>query len=108
MDPPALTPFHSDGYGTLYTSATARFTRYFGYTYPEVVDWGVNATQLSSNVRTALNKLYNPTGSISTRSVPQKYKRHSDVTRPYPGPNTTTSKSSTGEYQYFVNIQVDR
>lgn len=106
---PALTPFHSDGYGTLYTSATARSTRPFGYTYPEVVDWGVNATQLASNVRTALNSLYNPTGSISTRSIPHKhYKRYDHSTGLHHPPNATTSRSSTREYQYFVNIQVDR
>lgn len=61
-----LTPFHSDTRGTFYTSATARKTLTFGYTYPEVVDWGVSAAQLSANVRVAINKLYNPKGTIST------------------------------------------
>jgi tyrosinase len=64
-----LTPFHSDTKGTFYTSVTARSTRSFGYTYPEVVDWGVTAAQLTANVRKAINKLYNPTNAISTRQV---------------------------------------
>ena len=62
-----LTPFHSDTGGTLYTSATARSTRSFGYTYPEVQDWNVSAQQLSSNVRAAVNALYNPNGGTSAQ-----------------------------------------
>ena len=84
-----LTPFHSDTLGTLYTSATVRSTRPFGYTYPEVVDWAVNATQLSSNTRTALNNLYNPSGSIS----PDKH------TAPY---------TNASDYQYYINIRVPK
>ncbi|KAL9102921.1 MAG: hypothetical protein Q9163_001981 [Psora crenata] len=93
----ALTPFHSDNNSTLYTSTTARYTRTFGYTYPEVIDWGVSPAQLSANVRTNLNKLYNPTGSIAIK------KRAMDTSRtpPYPFPNIT-------DYQYFVNIRVDK
>lgn len=92
----ALTPFHSDSMGTLYTSATARSTRAFGYTYPEVVDWGVNATQLSANTRAALNNLYNPTGSISTRSLSTKRD------------NSTAPYSNTTEYEYYINIRVPK
>ena len=93
-----LTPFHSDNVGTLYTSATARSTRPFGYTYPEVVDWGLlNATQLASNTRAAINKLYNPTGSISTRSL--SITRRDDPAAPY---------TNTTAYEYYVNIRVPK
>lgn len=92
----SLTPFHSDTVGTLYTSATARLTRPFGYAYPEVVDWGVNASQLSSNTRAAINKLYNPTGSVSTRSLFNKRDNH---TAPY---------TNVTEYRYYVNIRVPK
>lgn len=92
-----LTPFHSDGLGTLYTSVTVRSTRPFGYTYPEVVDWGVNATQLSTNTRTAINDLYNPSGSISTRSLFAKRDGH---TEPY--------TNITEEYHYYINIRVPK
>ena len=91
-----LTPFHSDTLGTLYTSATVRSTRPFGYTYPEVVDWAVNATQLSSNTRAALNNLYNPSGSISTRSLFDKRDKH---TAPY---------TNASDYQYYINIRVPK
>lgn len=91
-----LTPFHSDSMGTLYTSATARSTRTFGYTYPEVVDWGVNATQLSSNTRAALNKLYNPTNTIATRSL---FNKRDEPTAPY---------TNITEYEYYINIRVPK
>ncbi|KAL2041570.1 hypothetical protein N7G274_005952 [Stereocaulon virgatum] len=97
-----LTPFHSNYNGTLYTSKTARYTRHFGYSYPEVVDWGINATQLSSNTRANLNNLYNPTGSIATR--PLLHKR-SNGTAPCARSNATTEVI---EYQYSINIRVDK
>jgi tyrosinase len=96
----ALTPLHSDSEGTLYTSATVRSTRTFGYSYPEVVDWGVNFTQLSSNVRANVNKLYNPTGRIAARSLRPRF---SNTTHEY---NNATN--ATTDYQYFVNIQLDK
>ena len=92
----SLTPFHSDAGNTLYTSTTARYTRAFGYTYPEIVDWGVNTTQLSSNVRTNLNKLYNPAGGKAA-------KRGISA-----GPKHTDTVSNTTYHQYFVNIRVDK
>ncbi|KAF6229867.1 hypothetical protein HO133_004204 [Letharia lupina] len=92
----SLTPFHSDSAGTLYTSASVRSTRPFGYTYPEVVDWGVNASQLSSNTRTAFNKLYNPSGSLPTRSLLDK---RDDPTAPH---------TNATEYEYSINIRVPK
>ena len=86
----ALTPFHAGDGKTMYTSATAQSTRPFGYSYPEVVDWGVSVNQLSSNVRANVNALYNPTGSISTRSKA----------------NTLTPNAAN--HQWFVNIRVDK
>ena len=56
----SLTPFHSNTAGTLYTSTTARYTKYFGYSYPEVVDWGVDPATLSSTVTAIVNSIYNP------------------------------------------------
>ena len=88
-----LTPFHSDNSGTLYTSATARSIRLFGYSYPEIQDWGVNASQLSANVRKAINALYSAPGSTS--------KRDSNSGTAVPSPNSM-------DYQWFVNIRVDR
>ncbi|KAL8670721.1 MAG: hypothetical protein Q9168_004748 [Polycauliona sp. 1 TL-2023] len=47
---------------------TAWSTRQFGYTYPEIIDWGVNKSQLASNVKTRINELYNPSKSTSKRA----------------------------------------
>lgn len=94
--PSALTPFHSDDAGTLYTSETARYTRTFGYTYPEIIDWNVNSSQLSSNVRTKLNALYNPTGEATKRSSPMK---RAKAAAQYP---------NAANHQWFVNIRVDK
>ncbi len=65
----ALTPFHSDAGTALYTSANVRSTRSFGYTYPEVRDWGVTAAQLSANTRAAVKQLYDPNNRFSPRGV---------------------------------------
>lgn len=96
-DPPltcaALTPFHSDRSDTLYTSATARSISSFGYSYPEIQDWGVNASQLSANVRKAINALYNPASSIAKRDSKS---------------GTAVSSPNSMDYQWFVNIGVDR
>lgn len=53
-----LFPFRTEGTNTFHTSATVRDMKTFGYSYPEIVDWGVSATQLASNVRTEVNRIY--------------------------------------------------
>ncbi|MCJ1262196.1 hypothetical protein MMC22_002066 [Lobaria immixta] len=90
-----LTPFHSNDDGTLYTSTTARSTRTFGYTYPEVIDWNVNSSQLASNVRTRFNALYNPFRNDTLSSL----KKRSKVAAQY---------LNATDHQWFVNIRVDR
>lgn len=92
----ALTPFHASDGGTLYTSATVRSTRPFGYSYPEIVDWGVTTAQLSSDVRAKFNALYNPTGSISARATSSESQ------------NTTDMTSNGASHQWMVNIRVDK
>jgi len=91
----ALTPFHSDTSGLLYTSLTARSTRPFGYTYTELIDWGISPSQLATNARTALNQLYNPQGSLSRR-------RSLNASSP-----TTAHTANAMNHQYFVNIKVN-
>jgi tyrosinase len=92
----ALTPFRADDSGTFYTAATARSTRPFGYSYPEIEDWGVSESQLTSEVRRRVNALYNPTGSIAARSTTLKRSNITDVT------------SNGADHQWLVNIRVDR
>jgi len=93
-----LTPFHSDTKGTFYTSATARKTFTFGYSYPEVVDWNVSTTQLSTNVKIAINKLYNPKGAISTRSR---------ITRGMDIEERAVVSINDAKYQWAINIRSD-
>lgn len=75
----ALLPFHADA-NNFWTASTARSTREFGYTYPEIIDWGVDAETLANNVRTKVNELYNPPTRASRRSL-QTYK-YTNSTRP--------------------------
>lgn len=95
-----LTPFHSDTGGTFYTSATARKTLTFGYSYPEVVDWNVTADQLSKNVRSAINKLYNPKGTIPTS------KRSRIARGMEPEPKGVVNTNEVG-YQWAINLRSD-
>ena len=85
-----MTPFHSNAANALYTSQNALSTRNFGYSYPEVVDWGVTSAQLSSNVKTTVNNIYGPNAPKRRRDL--KDRRALD---------TKTN------YQYFVNIKFD-
>ncbi|KAL9617896.1 MAG: hypothetical protein Q9160_007323 [Pyrenula sp. 1 TL-2023] len=57
------------GTNTFHTPASARATKTFGYTYPEIVDWGVSTSKLRSNVIAAVNKLYNSAAATGTSSV---------------------------------------
>ncbi|RDI89614.1 hypothetical protein Vi05172_g503 [Venturia inaequalis] len=61
-----LLPFRSQG-SEFHTSATVRDMKDFGYSYPEIVDWEVSATELASNVRTAVNRLYQRQTSLARR-----------------------------------------
>lgn len=67
-------------------------------------DWNINATQLSSNVRTNLNKLYNPTGSIATRSLTHSL----HPTQHQHNHTFPIYENATEEYQYSINIRVDK
>lgn len=80
----ALTPFHSDGSGTLYTSNSARYTRTFGYSYPEVVDWAVSADELASNVRAKFNTLYSPLPNSNIKARARNFHASSDTQRRQP------------------------
>jgi hypothetical protein len=62
-----LTPFTTGDGNTTYTSSSSRFTKYFGYSYPEVEDWvSQTAAQLAANVTSQVNFMYNPNGIYST------------------------------------------
>ncbi|KAF3481610.1 tyrosinase [Arthroderma uncinatum] len=76
-----LYPFHAND-NTYYTANSARYTRTFGYTYPEIEDWGVSKQQLQANVRRNVNALYNPTNRVdSSNNVAKRASRHSHAHR---------------------------
>ncbi|MCJ1407940.1 hypothetical protein MMC19_002011 [Ptychographa xylographoides] len=93
-----LTPFSSNVNGTLYTSNTVRHTKSFGYTYPEVVDWGVNATQLSANVRRTINALYDYSDDVTSRS-------ESGVTLAKRSRRSVSIK--TADREWAINVRTD-
>lgn len=65
-----LTPFTAPN-GESYTSVTARYTKTFGYSYPEVQDWlFTDPTELAANVTASVNTLYNPTGDLGPFAAP--------------------------------------
>jgi tyrosinase len=67
-----LTPFTMADGVTRYTSKTSRFTKNFGYSYPDVKDWlFTNATKLAANVTARVNQLYNADGTLAPLAVPQ-------------------------------------
>ena len=92
-----LTPFHSNGFGRLYTSYSARYTRTFGYTYPEVVDWDIGATDLASNVRAKFNALYSP---VRTTSVKARAQRS--------GPRQLRERQTPIRFEWYVRFTVER
>ncbi|KAI4202482.1 MAG: hypothetical protein LQ350_002565 [Teloschistes chrysophthalmus] len=91
-----LTPFHSDDSGNFWTSSKVWSTKTFGYAYPEIIDWGVNRSQLTTNVKARLNALYNPTGSIPQRSVSTD------------GSSSLTLTPNSMNVQWFANIRINR
>jgi tyrosinase len=68
-DKTPLTPFTTGDKKTPWTSASARYTKSFGYSYPDVQDWlPRTAAELSANVTARVNQLYNPNGVLTRRS----------------------------------------
>ena len=67
-----LTPFRTAD-NSIHNANTAWNIHSFGYTYPELASFASSndnsSSALSSQVRSTLNKLYNPTGSIVARSL---------------------------------------
>lgn len=66
-DSTPLTPFTTSDGKTPYTSVSARYTKYFGYSYPDVEDWIGTPDELSANVTARVNQLYNPNGALTPK-----------------------------------------
>lgn len=63
-----LKPFYQSS-STMWTSASSRSTRSFGYTYPEVQDWTMSATDLQRSVIASVNTLYGTSATRAKRSL---------------------------------------
>lgn len=111
-----LTPFRRDSTGNMHTAATARYTKSFGYTYPELVDWNVTPAQLSTNVRAAFKRLYNRKNRLSARDTARSLRRRSAAPQAATTAATTTDAPSATQSasdtpatrQWFINLSVNR
>lgn len=110
-----LYPFHrSNQSDDFWTSTTSRSTEAFGYTYPEIQDWGVDQATLQNNVRTAVNNLYNaPARKVSSSSL-EKSKRANGIpaTHAVMGAMTAADFDSMAvnnlPRNWAINIAVDK
>lgn len=80
----ALAPFHSDNGTTFFTPDRVRSPREFGYSYPELPDWNMTDSELAKNIRTEVNRLYNPTPSTTVaRLIDDIISREVDIVSAY-------------------------
>lgn len=109
-----LTPFHDVSNTALYTSDSARDTRTFGYTYPELVDWNVTSSSLTSSVRQTVELLY---GSGASGSSISRRSSHT-FSPPYPFNHTAATDSTHAHSpwemitddgnRYYLNIRTSK
>jgi tyrosinase len=83
-----LKPFYRPDKKNFWTSSTAKSTKAFGYTYPEIRDWEMSSTELQRSLISKVNQLYGSNSLASTNSL----RRRDD--------GTVT--------QYMAEISVDR
>lgn len=62
-----LTPFTMGDGITPFTSTTSRFTKDFGYAYPEILDWTMNEDDLKKNVTAWINTHWAPATTTKNR-----------------------------------------
>ena len=108
-----LGPFHSNAAGSVWTSTTARSTRTFGYTYPEVIDWNKTPAQLTTDVRAAIRALYDPNGALGRRHSRDMVSSPRDTSSSSGGNETPPLDPSPvvkdGKYhQWQINIRVNK
>lgn len=102
-----LSPFTRADRRTPHTTNSIRFVKDFGYSYPEVQDW-IRRTpaQLAANVTAAVNKLYNPDGSLGTfpRSMRIRDNTKRDTKREWSVKVGVKNKAVDGAF--FVKVSV--
>jgi tyrosinase len=100
----ALTPFHSDSGSSLYNSDNVRSTRSFGYTVPEVRDWGIPPDQVSTNTRAAVKQLYDPNNQFNPRGTSISKRQGVSITIP-PSLKNGTSRAYR---EWYANIRINK
>jgi len=80
----SLTPFTASALGQPYNSASARYTGYFDYAYPEIEDWHQTPQQLKKNCTQQIYDLYDPNSIFG--------KRHDHRHKPTPVPSLQKRK----------------
>lgn len=84
-----LEPFASSGDSLYYTPNTSRMPNMFGYTYPEIPDWNIPATQLAAQVTAQIYSLYNPTNQFKKRASRDSASQFKEVRTHFPAPYIT-------------------
>ena len=107
----ALAPFHNtDDSSTMWTSDGVRSIATFRYSYPELPYWRMNASALQDNVRSEVNRLYNPpTGAQRKRSQPLKTQRRASFAQAFSHITFEDAKLmgvNNAERQWFANIEL--
>jgi tyrosinase len=108
----ALAPFHLDNGNTLFTNDDVRSTARFGYTYPELPDWSMDAGSLRSHVIQQINQLYNPS-LISTqkRSISRPLRRAGNLATAFSTLSLDDAKQlgvNNARQQWSAKISMDR
>lgn len=100
----SLTPFYTSNStpAVFWTSDTARTTKVFGYSYPELDDWSQTPDQLKQNVTAQVNALYGPTAVAATTTprahIPGTAHRHPHTRQVVQAPIT----------EWFITCSVDK
>ena len=98
----ALTPFHSDVFGTFWTPNSVRSTETFHYTYPEFVDSDGSASAMMQYV----NNLYGPNAAGHVGS--SKARREVPTGMPLPTAPLNLLTRNGSRYEYIANIASSR
>lgn len=101
-----LTPFHSDAGSSLFTSTNVRSTRSFGYTVPEVRDWGLSPDQVSANTRAAVKQLYDPNNQFTPRGTSPDKRQGKGVSITIPA---SLKNGTSRQYrEWYANIRINQ
>lgn len=107
-----LAPFYSRDGVSMWTAAGVRDTAIFGYNYPELIDWDLNAPDFSVRVRSAVNKLYNPVHRSQTnRTVRRRSQSNASIAQTMAHIYADTALElgiNNMEIQWYLRLKISR